>query len=219
MRRGFTFGPDELIACYRAGVFPMAENRDADSLYIVDPDARGYLPLERAYVPKRLARTVRQGRFEISVNRDFLGVLDACAAPGPGRENTWINPAIRALYGALHDRGEAHSIEAWADGQLAGGLYGVSLGGVFFGESMFSRRTDASKVAMVHLIARLKCGGFTLLDAQFLTDHLAQFGVIEAPRRHFKEALAHALRLPADFHRMPADLAPDQLLQSIAQTS
>jgi leucyl/phenylalanyl-tRNA--protein transferase len=219
VRRGFGFGPDELVACYRAGVFPMAEHRDAPSLFIVDPELRGYLPLAQAHVPRRLARTVRQGRFRITVNHDFLGVLDACAAPGPGRENTWINPAIRALYGELHARGQAHSVEAFANGALVGGLYGVALGGAFFGESMFSVARDASKVALVHLIARLRYGGYVLLDAQFLTEHLAQFGMIEAPKNRFKEDLAAALALPGDFHRMPVDIAPDQLLQSIAQTS
>jgi leucyl/phenylalanyl-tRNA---protein transferase len=219
VRRGFSFGPDELIACYRAGVFPMAEHRDAPSLFIVDPETRGYLPLDRAHIPRRLARTVRQGQFRVTADQDFLAVIDACAAPAPGRENTWISPAIRALYGELHRRGIAHSIEVWTDAGLAGGLYGVALGGAFFGESMFSRARDASKVAMAHLIGRLRMGGFTLLDAQFLTDHLAQFGVIEAPRFQFQEELAQALLEPADFHRMPADLSPAQLLQSIAQTS
>jgi leucyl/phenylalanyl-tRNA--protein transferase len=219
MRRGFSFGPDELIACYRAGVFPMAEHRDAPSLYIVDPERRGYLPLALAHVPRRLARTVRQGRFAVTVNTHFLEVIDACAEPAPGRESTWINPAIRALYAELHRRGVAHSIEVWADETMVGGLYGVALGGAFFGESMYSRQRDASKVALVHLIGRLRLGGFALLDAQFLTDHLAQFGMIEAPRARFKAELAEALTLNADFLRMRSDFPPDQLLQSIAQTS
>ncbi len=219
MPRRIAFNPDDLIACYRAGVFPMAENRDADSLYIVDPERRGVFPLDRFHVPRRLRRTIRQDRFQITIDQDFLGVLDLCAQPAPDRDNTWINPAIRALYGALHARGAAHSVEARVDGRLVGGLYGVALGGAFFGESMVSRERDASKVALAHLAARLKVGGFKLLDAQFHTEHLAQFGLEDISRAHFRLLLQNALAAPADFFRLPLNAPGDQVLQSIAQTS
>jgi len=219
VRRRIAFTPDDLIACYRQGVFPMAESRDAESLFLVDPERRGVFPLEAFHVPRRLARTIRQDRFAITVNQDFLGVLDACAEPGPDRDNTWISPAIRTLYGALHAQGFAHSIEARQDGHLVGGLYGVALGGAFFGESMFSRERDASKVALAHLVARLRAGGFRLLDAQFHTEHLAQFGLIEIGRGAFKALLEDALGVAGDFFRFPADASGAQVLQSIAQTS
>lgn len=192
------FGPRELLACYAAGVFPMGEARDDDRVYLVEPELRGVLPLDGLHIPSRLARTVRQDRFDITVNRGFEAVLDACAAPGPGREDTWINGPIRALYLELHAMGRAHSVEAWANGRLAGGLYGVTLGGAFFGESMFSRERDASKVALVHLAARLVRGGWALLDAQFMTGHLAQFGAIETPQADYLARLRPAIRLTPD---------------------
>src|SRR5262249_32914960 len=160
-----------LIACYRRGVFPMAESRADDGFFIVDPEWRCIFPLETFHVPHRLARTLRRGSFTFTVNRDFAGVIDGCAAPGKDREDTWINPDIRALYLKMHARGLAHSVEARVGGELVGGLYGVSLGGAFFGESMFSCTSDASKAALVHLVARLKFGGFKLLDTQFTTPH------------------------------------------------
>lgn len=214
------FGPDELIACYRRGVFPMAEARDAAQLFLVDPDWRGILPLDRFHVPKRLARTVRADCYAVSVNQDFAGVLDGCAAPMEGREETWINPAIRNLYLSLHQRGEAHSVECRDHtGALVGGLYGVAVGAAFFGESMFSRARDASKVALVHLVGRLRAGGFRLLDAQFWTAHLAQFGAEQWPRRAFKRRLETAAAASANFHALPPILSGAQLLQSMAQTS
>jgi leucyl/phenylalanyl-tRNA---protein transferase len=214
------FGPDELIACYRRGVFPMAESRDASELFLVDPDWRGVLPIDRFHAPRRLRRTVRGTSLKVVANHDFAAVVRACAESRPGREETWINPSIVSLYSTLHARGQAHSVEV-RDGEnaLVGGLYGVALGGAFFGESMFSRVTDASKIALVHLVARLKLGGFLLLDAQFWTKHLDQFGMEQMPRWRFKRELERALAASADFTRAPADLSGDQALQSIAQTS
>jgi leucyl/phenylalanyl-tRNA--protein transferase len=214
------FGPDELIACYRRGVFPMAESRDASELFLVDPDWRGVLPIDRFHAPRRLRRTVRGTDLNVVANQDFAAVVRACAESRPGREETWINPSIVSLYSTLHSRGQAHSVEV-RDGEntLVGGLYGVALGGAFFGESMFSRVTDASKIALVHLVARLKLGGFLLLDAQFWTKHLDQFGMEQMPRWRFKRELERALSAHADFTRAPAALSGDQALQSIAQTS
>lgn len=213
------FGVEALIACYRRGVFPMAESREAGRLFLVDPDWRGVIPIDGFHVPSRLARTVRSELYRITINTDFPGVLAGCAAPGNGREETWINEAIRSLYLEMFARGLAHSIEArTADGALVGGLYGVALGGAFFGESMFSRSRDASKVALVHLVARLKAAGFSLLDAQFWTPHLSQFGAEEIPRRAFKRRLAEALELRANFAAAPA-MNGAHALQEIAQTS
>jgi leucyl/phenylalanyl-tRNA--protein transferase len=196
-RRQFDITPDLMLRAYRAGLFPMAETRRGDRLYWLDPEQRGVLPLDRFHLPRRLRRTVLAGPYAITTNRDFAGVITACAAPGTGREDTWINPEIERLFGALHRMGHAHSVEAWLPGeggpQLAGGLYGVALGGAFFGESMFSRARDASKVALVHLVARLRLFGFTLLDAQFQTTHLAQFGCHEVPRQAYKRLLSEAV--------------------------
>jgi leucyl/phenylalanyl-tRNA--protein transferase len=197
------FTTDDLLACYKRGVFPMAESRDDEGFFIVDPEWRCVLPLDGFHVPRRLARTLRQDLFTFTVDRDFAAVIDACAAPGKDREDTWINPDIRALYLELHRRGLAHSVEARLDGQLVGGLYGVALGAAFFGESMFSQTTDASKAALVHLAARLKYGGFKLLDAQFITPHLEQFGAQTLPRRIFQALLGVALDARGDFRALP----------------
>jgi leucyl/phenylalanyl-tRNA--protein transferase len=210
------FGPDELLDCYRRGVFPMAESRLDEGLFLVDPEWRAIIPLDAFHTPRRLARTVRADRYEITVNEDFPAVLDACAAPRKDRGETWINPAIRFLYTELHRRGHAHSVEARLAGELAGGLYGVALGGAFFGESMFSRARDASKVALVHLVARLRAGGFTLLDAQFMTPHLEQFGAESIPRREFHLRLAQALSLKSDFLRMDVTSGA-QVLQATSE--
>ena len=183
------FGPDELLNCYATGVFPMGEARDDPRIFLVEPQQRGVLPLDRFHIPTRLKRTVRGDGFTVRVDTAFAAVLDACAAPAPGREDSWINAPIRRLYLELNARGQAHSIECWHDERLVGGLYGVTLGGAFFGESMFSRERDASKVALVHLVARLKRGGWRLLDAQFLTDHLSQFGAVETPQTAYLELL------------------------------
>ena len=197
------FTPDDLVACYRRGVFPMAESRDDEGFFIVDPEWRCIFPLDKFHVPRRLARTLRSGRFSFTIDRDFAAVLDGCAAPGPDREDTWINPDIRTLYLEMHKRGFAHSVEARIEGELAGGLYGVAIGGAFFGESMFSLATDASKAALVHLAARLRHGGFKLLDAQFVTPHLEQFGAQTLPRRIFQALLEVALDARAHFNSLP----------------
>lgn len=213
------FGPDELIACYRRGVFPMAESREADQLFLVDPDWRGVFPLDRFHIPKRLARTVRADVFSVTIDEDFDGVVAGCAATKPGRDQTWINESIRSLYSALFKRGLVHTVECRREGKLVGGLYGVALGSAFFGESMFSTETDASKVALVHLVARLKAGGYTLLDAQFWNPHLAQFGLEQTPRAAFQKQLHAALRVEANFYALPFKSLGAQALQSIAQMS
>jgi leucyl/phenylalanyl-tRNA--protein transferase len=192
------FNAEALLRCYARGVFPMGEARDDPRVFLVEPDQRGILPLEHFHIPARLRRTVRQEPFTVRVDTAFAEVLDACAAPAPGREDSWINAPIRRLYLELHGGGHAHSIECWRDETLVGGLYGVTLGGAFFGESMFSRATDASKVALVHLVARLRQGGWTLLDAQFLTDHLGQFGAVGTPQAAYLRMLSPALRATPD---------------------
>jgi len=209
--------PHELIAAYTAGVFPMAESADAKTIRWIEPRARGIIPLDGFHVPRTLRKTVRHAPFEIAVDQDFAAVMRACATPAPGREQTWINEDILAAYEGLHRLGFAHSVECRIGGELVGGLYGVSLGAAFFGESMFSRATDASKVALVHLVARLRRGGYALLDAQFLTAHLARFGAIEIPRRRYLALLADALaRPPGRFYR---ELPLDDVLQATSQTS
>mgnify|MGYP005820050305 CR=1 FL=1 len=177
----------------------MAETRDDPRVFIIEPEQRGVIPLDAFHIPSRLRRTVRGEPFEVRVDTAFEAVLDGCAAAqGPEREDTWINAPIRRLYAALFARGFVHSVECWQDGRLVGGLYGVSLGGAFFGESMFSRARDASKVALVHLVARLRKGGWTLLDAQFLTDHLSQFGAVETPQAAYLRLLKPALTVAVD---------------------
>jgi leucyl/phenylalanyl-tRNA---protein transferase len=204
-----------LLGAYAAGVFPMAESADAPGLLWIDPERRGILPLDRLHVPRRLARSFRSQRFAIRTDTDFAGVLDACA----GRPDTWINAEIRRLYCELQRMGHAHSVEIWQDGGLAGGLYGVSIGAAFFGESMFSRIRDGSKLALVALVARLNAGGYCLLDTQFVTDHLTSLGAIEIPRAEYLRRLAEAVLLPADFGRLPADASRQELLQLTTQTS
>lgn len=211
------FGPAELLDCYRRGVFPMADAHDDPRLFLVDPDLRGVLPLDRFHISKSLRKTVRQDIFEIRVNTSFTRVMQLCAEAAPDRPNTWINSPILNLYSALHRLGHAHSVEAWRDGQLVGGLYGVSLHGAFFGESMFSRETDASKVALVNLVARLRRGGFVLLDTQFVTAHLQTFGVEEIARDEFHVLLRKALQVEAVFPTMP--ISGQEALQLITQTS
>jgi leucyl/phenylalanyl-tRNA--protein transferase len=208
---------DDLIAAYSIGVFPMADGADAREVRWIEPRMRGIIPLDGFHATRSLRKTVRRAPFEIAVDRDFDAVMRACAAPAPGREQTWINGEIRAAYGALHRRGLAHSVECLQDGELVGGLYGVSLGTAFFGESMFSRVADASKVALVHLVARLRVGGYTLLDTQFLTAHLERFGAIAVTRRRYLALLADALaRPPARFYR---ELPLAEVLQATSQTS
>lgn len=207
--------PDLLLRAYASGVFPMAESADAPDIFWIDPDRRGILPLDGLRVPRRLARAFRTGAFEIRTDTAFDAVVDACA----DRTETWINPAIRALYVDLHRSRHARSVEIWANGRLTGGLYGVALGGAFFGESMFSRARDASKFALIALVARLRAGGFTLLDTQFVTDHLASLGAIEIGRDEYRRRLAAALPRPARFDALPPTASRQELLQLTTQTS
>jgi leucyl/phenylalanyl-tRNA---protein transferase len=195
--------PQVLLKAYACGIFPMAEAADDPALYWIEPQARGILPLDTFHVAKRLKRTVKQDVFEVRVDSDFNAVIEGCGSARAGRETTWINDKIRKLYGDLYDMGHCHSVETWRDGRLVGGLYGVALEGAFFGESMFSFETDASKVALVHLLARLIAGKFTLLDCQFVTEHLRQFGTIEIDRKAFHARLDVALKTPADFLALP----------------
>lgn len=211
--------PDLLLQAYRIGVFPMGERRDDPKLYWLDPRLRAVLPLDGFHLPKRLARTVRSGQFEVTADTAFLEVMRACAEPRPGHPESWINDPILALYGELYERGHAHSVECRVDGKLVGGLYGVSVGAAFFGESMFSRERDASKVALVHLVARLIKGGFRLLDCQFMTEHLRGFGAIEVPRETFKAMLNEAVEAPADFQRELGPEDPCALVQARTRTS
>jgi leucyl/phenylalanyl-tRNA---protein transferase len=197
--------PDILLEAYAAGIFPMAESADDPELFWVDPRRRGILPLDAFHLPRRLKRVLRRGSFEVRADTAFAAIMQGCAEASEMRPSTWINGEIRHLYTALFARGAAHSVECWQDGALVGGLYGVSLGAAFFGESMFSRVRDASKVALVHLVARLRAGGYRLLDTQFLTPHLAQFGGIEITRAHYHRLLAEALSYRASFPRdLPA---------------
>ena len=191
--------PEVLLKAYACGIFPMAESADDPALFWIEPEKRGVIPLDRFHMPSRLARTVRSDCFTVTVDRDFDAVLDGCAQPWPGRPRTWINTRIRLLYRRLYERRHCHSLEVYQDDALVGGLYGVTLGRAFFGESMFHRARDASKVALVHLVARLKAGGFRLLDTQFVTDHLKTFGAIEVPRRQYHKLLEAALSGEGDF--------------------
>lgn len=191
--------PGLLLRAYRAGLFPMAETRDSARLYWLDPEERGVLPLDAFHLPHRLLRTVRSGRYVVTVDQDFPAVIAACAAAAPGRRDTWINAEINRLFCELHATGHAHSVECRLDGLLVGGLYGASIGAAFFGESMFSLARDASKVALVHLVARLRVGGYTLLDTQFTTTHLEQFGIVGVQRDDYKAMLARAVDIPASW--------------------
>src|SRR6185503_6280796 len=211
--------PELLLRAYAAGIFPMAESADDPELYWVDPMQRGILPLDKFHLPRRLARTIRSERFAIECDRDFGAVMRGCAEPTAERPQTWINDEIIAGYRALHAEGHAHSVEAYSEGELVGGLYGVSLGGAFFGESMFSRVTDASKVALAHLVARLIRGGFKLLDTQFVTPHLVGFGVEEVDREEFHRRLHEALMVDADFGDKSYCPSGIEALQLITQTS
>ena len=202
-RRMIEVTPELMLRAYRVGLFPMAETRRGHRLYWLDPEMRGILPLDGFHLPRRLLRTVLSGEYEVSSDRAFPAVIAGCAAAAPGREDTWINGDIERLFKDLHRQGYAHSVECWHGTDLVGGLYGVSLGGVFFGESMFSTARDASKVALVHLVARLRLGGYGLLDTQFVTTHLAQFGAREVPRDHYKAMLAAAVDRPARWYPAP----------------
>ena len=214
------FGTADLLACYERGVFPMGDARHDPNLFLLDPDMRGILPLKGFHIPRRLARKVKQDPFRVTADQAFSRVMELCAESSAGRETTWINSPIMNLYCALHHDGYAHSIECWEGDQLVGGLYGVALGGAFFGESMFSRATDASKVALVHLVARLIEGGFVMLDAQFRNSHLEQFGLYEIPRTEFRKLLRAAIAIKADFYSEgTGDLTGSGAVQRITQMS
>jgi leucyl/phenylalanyl-tRNA---protein transferase len=214
-RRTVEVTPELLLRAYRVGLFPMAETRRSNRLYWLDPEHRGVLPLDRFHAPRRLLRTVLSGLYEVSSDTAFPAVIAGCAASAPGREDTWINGDIEHLFGALHREGHAHSVECWSQGELVGGLYGVSLGGAFFGESMFSTARDASKVALVHLVARLRVGRYRLLDTQFNTSHLAQFGTEEIQRADYKTLLAAAVDEEARWETDPAVI--DTEIRAMAQ--
>jgi leucyl/phenylalanyl-tRNA--protein transferase len=208
--------PEVLLKAYACGIFPMAECAEDPSIHWIEPELRGIIPLDRFHVSSRLARTVRSGQFQVTVNRNFDGVIDGCAEPQDGRQRTWINERIRTLYRKLHERRHCHSIEVYAGGDLVGGLYGVALGRAFFGESMFHRVRDASKVALVHLVARLKAGGYVLLDTQFVTEHLRSFGAVEVPRRQYHKLLESALSGEGDFTALDKHAAGDEVLARLA---
>jgi leucyl/phenylalanyl-tRNA--protein transferase len=215
MSRKQDIGPEVLLKAYAFGVFPMAEDRDDPTLYWMDPDYRGIIPLDAVHIPRRLKRTVRRDVYEVRIDCAFEKVIRACAAPAPGRRATWINERIVELYSALFQRGHAHSVECWRDGKLQGGLYGVSLGAAFFGESMFSSGRDASKIALVHLLGRLIAGRYKLLDTQYLTEHLAQFGAVEIPRFDYRRRLRRAINAPADFYALAPRTSGATVLEAI----
>jgi leucyl/phenylalanyl-tRNA--protein transferase len=199
--------PEVLLKAYACGIFPMAESADDPALYWIEPDMRGIIPLEGFHVPARLARTVRSTNWTVHVDRDFDAVIEGCAEPKQDRARTWINARIRRIYRALFEHGHCHTVEVYDGNELIGGLYGVSLGRAFFGESMFHRARDASKIALVHLVARLRAGGYRLLDTQYVTDHLRTFGAVEVPKRRYHRLLEEALTGEADFATMPLDRA------------
>ena len=211
--------PELLLRAYTSGIFPMAENANSDELFWLDPEIRGIIPLDTFYVPRRLRRTVRSSPFRISVDEAFAQVLSQCAIPTPKRPKTWINDQIKEAYVDLFNRGYAHSVEVWDGAELVGGLYGVAIGSAYFGESMFQTRTDASKIALIHLVGRLQAAGFRLLDTQFVTEHLSQFGAIEIPREQYKALLTSALAHESDFYSPTPDEALATVLQPITQTS
>jgi len=207
--------PELLLSAYASGVFPMSEGRDDPEIFWVDPRLRGIFPLDRFHISRSLARRMRRGGFGVSINADFEGVLRGCAE----REETWISGVIHDLYVQLHDLGHAHSLEVWMEGELVGGVYGVTLGRAFFGESMFSRRTDASKIALAYLVDRLNLAGFTLFDTQFITPHLASLGAIEIPRAEYHRLLHEALQGHADFTAPELPHSPSEVIQRSTQTS
>ena len=211
--------PEVLLQAYAMGVFPMGESRYDSRLHWIDPESRGVLPLDSLSLARSLARKLRREVFDVRIDSAFDAVMRACAEPGPGRWSTWINDEILALYGEVHRMGRAHSVECWRQGDLVGGLYGISLGAAFFGESMFSHQADASKVALAHLVARLRAGGYRLLDVQFVTPHLARLGAVEVSREAYLQALARALDERGDFYSWPTDASVAMVLQSITQTS
>lgn len=211
--------PQVLLKAYACGIFPMAESADDPGMFWVEPEMRGILPLQDFHIPASLKKTMRKSGFLFHIDRDFGAVIRACAEKRENRESTWINDRIQRLYSDLHAIGHAHSFETWLDGKLVGGLYGVKLGTAFFGESMFSRETDASKAALVFLVHEMRRNGFTLLDTQFSTDHLKRFGVIDVPRAEYHELLEQALQAVADFIPYEGGATSDSILQSLSQMS
>ncbi len=202
--------PQVLLKAYSCGIFPMAESADDPALYWIEPQHRGVLPLATAHFSRRLRRTVRTTSFTVKVDTDYEAVIDGCAAARPGRTTTWINRRIRALYKELFDLGHCHTVEVWNNDRIVGGLYGVALKGAFFGESMFSYERDASKIGLAHLVARLRAGGFVLLDTQFVTEHLRQFGTLELERDAFQAELDKALEIEANFKALPQQISGEE---------
>lgn len=215
----FEITPEILLNAYAIGVFPMAESAEDPELFWVEPPMRGILPLDAFHIPASLKKAMRKNPFEVRIDTAFQEVVEACAAPAPDRDSTWINDQIKTLYFELFEMGYCHSVECWSEDRLVGGLYGVSLGGAFFGESMFSRKTNASKIALVHLVDRMKRGGFTLLDTQFTTPHLVRFGVTEIPKRDYKKLLKEAILIDANFFPYEGGGTSDSILQSFNQIS
>lgn len=214
MSQQFVIAPETIIQAYTLGIFPMAASKDAEDIQFFQPDIRGVLPIRPPHIPKRLQRLLRKRPFEILWNQNFPAVIDGCAAPRSDTQDTWINPQIRRLYISLHMLGFAHSVEVYEEGQLVGGLYGVAIGGAFFGESMFSRVSNASKIALCHLMARLRYGNFKLLDAQFVNDHLIQFGIESIDKDDFQKQLEHAINSKAS---LDLDVPESIILQSLWQ--
>lgn len=209
--------PQVLLKAYSCGIFPMAESADDPALYWIEPQHRGVLPIANAHFPRRLLKTVRTTPLAVKTDTAYDSVIDGCAAARPGRTSTWINKRIRSLYRELFDLGHCHTVEVWNGDRLVGGLYGVALKGAFFGESMFSFERDASKIALLHLVARLKAGGFTLLDTQFVTDHLRQFGTVELEREAFQEELEKALQVEANFHSLGPAVSGGEAVALVSQ--
>lgn len=205
--------PQVLLKAYACGLFPMAESAEDPGLFWLEPERRGILPFKDFHLPRRLRRTIRNDVFQIRVSTDFQAVIDGCSEPMPGRQKTWINSEIRRLYSELFEMGYCHTVEAWHEGKLVGGLYGVSLNGAFFGESMFTFKTDASKVCLAHLVARMIVGGYSLLDTQFVTDHLSKFGTKEVPQADYNNRLSEALKLETDFYAFPQQASGQQVLE------
>ena len=211
--------PEIVLQAYMRGIFPMAKSRHDPHLHWIDPEMRGIIPLDTFHLPRRLARTLRTWPDPVYINRNFKAVISACAQPSRDRQNTWINDEIVSLYTKLHEIGFAHSVECWNGDRLIGGLYGISIRGAFFGESMFSLARDASKVALAHLVGRLRSGGYKLLDVQFVTSHLKGFGAVEIPRSDYQNELADAMSVDGDFYSLPDSPDAAAILQSITQTS
>lgn len=211
--------PQVLLKAYACGIFPMAESASDPTLYWIEPERRGILALDRVHVPRRLARVIRQDKFEVRIDSAYEDVIEGCASSRAGRKTTWINRRIRELYAELFEMGYCHTVETWIGGRLVGGLYGVALGRAFFGESMFSYETDASKVALIHLVARLRHGGFCLLDTQFVTEHLRQFGAREISRAAFHRRLERALQGLGEYGRLPPGTSGAGILQLVSHTS